>query len=345
MFSVGDDVLGKFNVQAQLSPGAFGTVFVVNNYAMNRKSVLKAVACRDPNNLRELIEAYSQNCRHPKIAQIYAAELHGTAVNGAQQLFVMMEQEYLPQGSLQDALASGYMSMWSCAHYMKDVLHALEYLHASGVLHGDVKPDNIMVVGDSVKLIDFGLAQNMNFAGAPRARDAIYRTHAAPELVGVNITEQSDVYAAGITFFRLINQIVDWHGLVTGIPQWQTIRDNGRLLSKVGFRDEVPDVLRRIARKACHPDPTQRYASAAEFRRALDQVVFSHRWREIAPLQWASEVEGTVTSATVSPNRGGFILSIKRNGRRVQVDTQLATMPEAVRAELHYLKENTASRR
>ncbi|WP_439600543.1 serine/threonine-protein kinase [Devosia sp.] len=345
MFDVGANVLGKFSVQAQLSPGAFGTVFVVNNFAMNRQSVLKAVACQDPANLRELIEAYSQNCQHPKIAQIYAAELHDAVLGGVQQRFVMMEQEYLPQGSLQAALTGGYMSMWHCTHYMKDVLHALEYLHASGILHGDIKPDNIMVVGESVKLIDFGLAQNMNFVGAPRARDAIYRTHAAPELVGANITEQSDVYAAGITLFRLINQIVDWHGFVTGIPDWESVRNSGRLLARIGFRDEVPDVLRRIARKACHPDPAQRYGSAAEFRRALDQVVFSHRWREIAPVRWRSEMNGTVVEATVAPIRASFALSVRRNKRRLRADTLFSIPVDAERALLRYLKENTANRR
>ena len=345
MFNVGDNVLGKYTVDAQLSPGAFGTVFVVKNYAMNRVSVLKAVACRDPANLRELIEAYSQNCVHPKIATIHAAEVHDVVVSGNLTRFVMMEQEYLPEGSLQSILSAGYMSMWHCVHYMKDVLHAVEYLHASGVLHGDIKPDNIMAAGDSVKLIDFGLAQNLNFVGAPRARDAIYRTHAAPELVGTAITEGSDVYAAGITLFRLINQIVDWHGLVTGTPDWEAKRNNGRLLSYVGFRDEVPDVLRRVARKACHHDPNQRYGSAAEFRRALDQVVFSHRWKETGPLTWISEMQGQRCSAAVEPKGAGFTLTIKRNGRRTQPDQVYQTINQAASALLQYLKSNTAARR
>ncbi|SFO78240.1 Protein kinase domain-containing protein [Mesorhizobium sp. NFR06] len=228
MFNVGDNVAGKFLIQRQLTPGQFGTVFLAQNYAINRRSFLKLVECDNPRNFRELIEAYSQNCNHPNVGRIYAAELIDLNGPNGRTTFVLMEQEFLDGVTIQALIERSYVPIGLSTRYASDILHALEYLQGNGITHGDIKPNNIVIVDQQAKLIDFGLSRNAGLAGAPRARDEIYRTHQAPEFSRTNeIDERTDVYSCGITLFRAINQIADWHGLVTGMRDWEQLRDDG----------------------------------------------------------------------------------------------------------------------
>ncbi|MET3521189.1 serine/threonine protein kinase [Mesorhizobium abyssinicae] len=344
MFNVGDNVAGKFLIQRQLTPGQFGTVFLAQNYAINRRSFLKLVECDNPRNFRELIEAYSQNCNHPNVGRIYAAEL--IDLNGPNGLttFVLMEQEFLDGITIQGLVEIRYLPIGSSARYISDTLHAMEYLQGNGITHGDIKPNNIVIVDQQAKLVDFGLSRNAALAGAPRARDEIYRTHQAPEFSRTNeIDEGTDVYSCGITLFRAINQIADWHGLVTGVRDWEQLRDSGQLLKRIGYRPEVPRKLRMIVNRACAVDPADRYGSCAEFRRALDRLRFIRLWTPSGPNEWSSFVDGISYSIDTTDVRGGYCVSVKRNNRRLQPDIRFATRREADEFVVRYLYENTVA--
>jgi serine/threonine protein kinase len=193
------------------------------------------------------------------------------------------------------------------------------------------------------RLCDFGLARNLALAGGARARDCTYRSHAAPEFAAAgNIDRLFDVYATGITLFRLVNQIHDWHGTATSLQDWERLRDQGKLLSKIGYRDEVPTSLRRIINKSCHPDPASRFSSCSEFRRALETLHFERNWVKIDDDRWISELPAQPTyEVAITARNSRFLLSSKRNGRRIAEDTAFDNLRDANSALLKYLKENT----
>lgn len=342
MFSVGDNVAGKYIIEKQLTPGQFGSVFLAHNYAMNRHSFLKLVPCKDPSFLKELVEAYSQNCNHPNVGRIYSAEVMDLADPEGSSVFVLMEQEFLEGNTLQSLIENGYTPLSESVRCLIGTLHALEYLQGNGITHGDVKPNNIMVVDGTSKLVDFGLARNASLAGAPRARDEIYSSHASPEFAKTKeIDERTDIYSCGVTLFRAVNQIVDWHGLITSNPNWKKLRDNGKLFSQVGFNPEVPRTLRRIVNRACSANANSRYQTATEFRRALDGLRFIRNWRRINVNEWFSESSDATYSLVVRDVKGGFLVVSKRNNRRIDPDHFYSCRNEAEIYLQNYLYKNT----
>lgn len=343
MFNPGDHVFGKYRILNVLKPGSFGHVYIVENYGIGRVSVLKIVLAANPTSLKELIEAYSQNlCQHENILKILASEIidlgNGTAPSPA----IAMELEYVQDGSLQDRLEQGYLSLKQSVVLIKDTLHALEFAHAKNIIHGDVKPNNMFIGTRGARLADFGLAKNANLAGAPRANNTFYVSHGAPELFnGSEIDRQTDVFAAGITLYRAVNNLADWHTYVTSADPSGAKMKNGTLISDIGYRPEVPTKLRKIINKACAADQSKRYQSCAEFRQALESLYFSSEWERISPTEWVSDVPGRNEQLTLKTG-SRYSVEYKMNGRKKQAHcATFDSMKEAEDYFYMFLKQHT----
>ena len=114
---------------------------------MGRNSVIKRVPAKDPAIMKELIEAYSAHlCNHDNVVHIYACEIAQVFdKSGAQVPGIVMELEDVVSGSLQNAIASGYIPFRQSVKVVKDVLYAVQYAHTKQIIHGDIKPDNIFI--------------------------------------------------------------------------------------------------------------------------------------------------------------------------------------------------------
>lgn len=253
-----------------------------------------------------------------------------------------MELEYVQDGSLQDRLEQGYMPLKQSVVAIKDILHALEFAHAKNIVHGDVKPSNMFIGTRGARLADFGLAKNANLIGAPRANNTFYVTHGAPELFsGSEIDRQTDVYATGITLFRAVNNLPDWHTHVISADPSGAKMQSGDLISEIGYRPEVPTKLRKTINRACARDRSKRYQSCAEFRKALESLYFSSEWKRISPTEWISDVPGRNERLTLKTGVRHAI-EYKMNGRKKQANC--ATFNSMKEAEEHlysFLKQNT----
>lgn len=159
----------------------------------------------------------------------------------------------------------------------KETAWALEAVHQAGVVHRDVKPDNLFLVGplhayESVKVLDFGMAR---LAGEEHdeSSTSILGTvqYMAPEQILVEpVSARTDVYALGMVLFRL----------VTGHLPFDA-KDSGALLRHQLFSplpppswlaDELPPTLEAIIYRATRKDPANRFATMQEFARALEEI-------------------------------------------------------------------------
>lgn len=265
----------KYQIMRPLGSGHFGQVYHAFDRALQTEKAIKILNAKDPDEfLTHLKEGQILvKCRHKHIVAINEANIFD--VDGEQR--IVLDLEYIPEGSLEGALNDRWVSTREAVTYIRGALLGLEYAHSQGFLHRDIKPGNILLASTGSKLSDFGLATDAGVLlnGSPRG----YVTHLPPEyFTDASTSVMTDVYAAGITLFRAVSNISDWRSVSRSVPDGRKHVEAGTLIKKIGYGEFVPDQIRRIISKACHPDPAKRFQSAQEFGQRLDKLRFGIDW-------------------------------------------------------------------
>jgi len=275
--------IDKYQVIASLGSGHFGEVFHVFDRALSAEKAIKVLAnTNSAAFMKNLEEAQILNrCRHKHIVTINEANIF--LVNGQHR--VVLDLEFVPEGSLESALSTRWISTKETITYIRGALHGLEHAHGQGFLHRDVKPGNILLARANPKLSDFGLATDSGATLLGSAKG--YRPHLPPEYyVRPGTSVQTDIFAVGMTMFRSLANISDWRAIINSTPNFAQHFQQGTLISKLGFEAYIPDSIRRIVRKSCNPDPVKRYSSAAEVGQHLDALRFGIDWVKDADNEW-----------------------------------------------------------
>jgi serine/threonine protein kinase len=183
--------------------------------------------------------------------------------------YLVMER--LRGESLRDRLrrTSGGLPLRDAIDIIAQLLRALEDVHGAGIIHRDVKPANVFLVGSSVKLIDFGLAKPPGDARTSSLDSFGTIDYLAPErlLEHANVDHRVDIWAAGITLFVALTGSHPFHR-----DEWRaqlnaTLLDDPPLVSD--YRTDVPRLVDDVISMALGKEPTDRFASARTFRHGL----------------------------------------------------------------------------
>ena len=162
---------------------------------------------------------------------------------------------------------------------MMQLAAAVYYAHKHGVIHRDVKPQNLFLMPDGlIKLGDFGIAESENVVDETGTKDIIGSVHyLAPEIsTGKPATPQSDIYAAGVTFFELITGHVPFDGDNSVNIAVAHIRE--KFPSPKKFIPFCPKEVERIIYKATNKNLKLRYKTAKEFHDDLVQLQSHPEW-------------------------------------------------------------------
>jgi serine/threonine-protein kinase len=199
---------------------------------------------------------------HPNIAS-----LHNAFYLGDQLIMVM---ELVEGEDLRTRSRNSRIPMPVLMDFAMQVLAALDYAHARGVVHRDIKPANIMVSpAGLVKVLDFGIAISQGSAELTMAGSLIGSPlHMSPEQIrGEKATQQSDIYSLGVTLYELIAGRPPLNGATTYELMMAQLNQTPTPLAEL--RPDIPVGLSDIVSKALEKEPARRYATAAEFLDAL----------------------------------------------------------------------------
>lgn len=310
-------MLDKFSPIRRLGQGSFGEVWLVNDLSVDAERAVKIVPLAfvpNPENYfqeAQLLKA----AEHQNVVRVHYAECD------EENLYVVME--YLPAGSLERLITGGPLRLTTAKRIGIDVLRGLQHAHSRpnargrGILHKDVKPGNILLGGHGEAMLsDFGLAERPGETGD--GPDMFYGPHGAPELhAGLEFTAASDIYATGVTIYRIVNGD-NYLPALSRDAMEQRIQA-GRYPDRARYRAYVPRALRTVINKAMSLDPVNRYETAEAFQKALEQIPLYVDWFEyplgVSGHLWRAETEGLayqVELEIVSPKEASVVL---RKGR------------------------------
>lgn len=273
----------RFVVTNLLGFGGMGAVYEAIQKNMNRKVALKWIPTHDPTIVaRFKREAHTiSQLQHPNTITVFD---FGQSEDG----FLFLSMELLEGKTLTEEIKAGPMSPKRAAHIASQMCRSLAEAHKAGIVHRDVKPDNIILIRvdddpDVVKVLDFGIAKAVmgeddvqltgdgRIIGTPR--------YMSPEqILAEPLDHRSDIYSLGCILFEML----------CGAPPFQQSSTTALMISHTqdpppafaqqldtGLLSQVPSGLERVVRRALSKRPADRPADCDQLREELEQSMKS----------------------------------------------------------------------
>ncbi|MBE7419051.1 MAG: serine/threonine protein kinase [Ideonella sp.] len=263
--------IGRYALKQHLGEGGLGTVYAAYDPILSRTIAVKTLHLSVADGDRATLDALFLNearaaagLNHPNIVTVYDAGL------SEQGVYIAMER--LRGRDLRQLLANGWRpDIAQTAQIVRRVADALSYAHSKGVIHCDIKPANIFMVGRTVpKVVDFGIARVAHGQDSPALDGMVAGSphYLAPEqLAGETVDRRCDVYSLGVVMYELLTHRKAFDGRT--LPEIVEAVKRGQPKAPHDLRPEVPTSLSAIAMRALSREPGERYRSARQMAQAL----------------------------------------------------------------------------
>ena len=267
---IGSLVDDRYRITARIGHGGMAEVYEGNDIITKNTVAIKLIrrdVMNNPINLKRFKNEASiaASLNHPNIVKVYN---HGT-IEGVPYI----ANEYIKGQNLKEVLDfRGALPIEEAIDYMLQLSSALKYAHNHGIVHRDVKPENIYVMGDgTIKLGDFGIAQTET-KNDSSSNDIVGSVHyLAPEITrGYPASAHSDIYAAGVTFFELLTGHLPYNK--KSAIDIAVAHVNERFPSIKKYLPNCPKEIERVVNKCTRKNPKERYLTARELNDDLMDI-------------------------------------------------------------------------
>ena len=267
---IGKKLDGRYLIESLVGVGGMANVYRGQDVRTGNPIAVKVLKEEFLDN-EELVRRFKNESKaisildHPNIVRVYDVSVTDTL-----QYIVM---EYIDGITLKEYLKQrgGVLTWKEVVHFATQVLSALDHAHSKGIVHRDVKPQNIMLLADgSIKMMDFGIARFSRAQSQTVSDKAIGSVHyISPEQArGDHTDARTDLYSVGVMMYEMLAGILPFDGTGAVSIAIKQISDTARPLAEVA--PNVPEGLRQIAEKAMEKDPARRYQSAQEMLEAIN---------------------------------------------------------------------------
>ena len=269
---IGKTIKDRYRVIEKLGEGGMAAVYLAEQVNIERRVALKVLHgeyARD----EKFVRRFRQEARlaaslsHRNVIQIYDFD---QADDG--NLFIAME--YLSGRNLKELVQEGPLDVARVARLGIQIADGLGAAHRAGVIHRDIKLENIMVVGreEDIKLMDFGIARLREVGSSTRLTRAgmVMGTPAymAPEQIeGGEVSEKTDIYAFGIVLYEMLSGVVPFRAATPAAVLMKHLKEIPVPLRKL--RGEVPPSVESVVTQALEKKPARRPANMEEIAEVL----------------------------------------------------------------------------
>ena len=303
--------------------GKNSTVFLAKDHQLNAELVIKRIAkLTMPDQALYFQEAsILYQSEHANVVPVhYACE---------DKDYIYIAMPYFEKGSLKALLNNRFLTVREIVRLSVQFLSGLHNIHTKGLIHFDIKPDNILLSKRGEALVsDFGLAQQMTPEGVAR-QDISYQKITPPERLArkADFTVAHDIYQVGATVYRMCVGEKAFHEqwdafFPGGVPRGDLFVAaviNGTFPDRKRFPEQIPQRLRTIVVKCLAPAEDDRYRSVLEITNALSEIDGPELdWRyDVQPdgtRTWLKVSDGLECILTVDPKGDSIAKKQNKNG-------------------------------
>ncbi|HEX6740074.1 MAG TPA: protein kinase [Vicinamibacteria bacterium] len=257
---------GRYEILSRLGEGGMGAVFRTRDRELDDEVALKVLKLRgDQGGAAERLRheiRLARQITHPNVVRVHDfGEAEGTY------FFTM---EYVPGTTLRELLDQrGAFELVPGLQLAKQLCRGLDAVHRARIIHGDIKPQNLMVMGNGVaKLMDFGVARARTQEGGVMAGTPLYMS---PEQTrGAELDERSDLYSAGVLMFEVFTGRCPF--AATDMYEIMRLHSSEPPPNPRSLRPQLPEALAQIVLSCLAKARLHRPGSAAELDRLLTRV-------------------------------------------------------------------------
>lgn len=267
---IGKRIEGRYEITELIGDGGMANVYKANDILENRTVAVKILKEEFLQN-EEFIRRFKNESKaiallnHPNIVRVYDVSFSDKMMS--------IVMEYVEGVTLKEYMAlRGALPWKDSLYFIVQTLRALQHAHDNGIVHRDVKPQNIMIMSDgTVKVMDFGIARFSRSGNKTITDKAIGSVHyISPEQAcGQNTDEKSDIYSVGVMLFEMLTGKLPFEAdsaVSVAIMQMQN-----QPKKPTEINPDIPEGLEEIVLRAMQKDPARRYQSAAEMLRDIDE--------------------------------------------------------------------------
>jgi serine/threonine protein kinase len=277
MFSENQQI-GNYTLIKRIGRGGFGEVWL----AERRTALLTTrVAVKLPHDSQIDLETvrreavlWEKASGHPNVLPIIEANIYDGQV--------VIVSEFAPDGALSELLGrGGGISPEKAVEIAIGITAGLDFLHSRRIIHRDIKPQNILLQGDTPRLADFGISHALQTSVASRSANIRGTfSYMAPETFDGKRNEQTDIWAVGVVLYQMLAGVLPF-------PQTETTALFGAIIMREPepLADEIPARLKEIVAKALAKLPENRFQTAREIREELQKVLVALTHPTFAPTE------------------------------------------------------------
>ena len=281
--NIGKKIDGRYEITELIGVGGMADVYKANDLLENRVVAVKILKNEFADN-EDFVRRFRNESKaiavlsHPNIVKVF-----DVGFSDKLQFIVM---EYIDGITLKEFMEQQGVLKWKdTVHFIIQILKALQHAHDRGIVHRDIKPQNIMLFPDGqIKVMDFGIARFAREEGKTISDKAIGSVHyISPEQARGDITdEKSDIYSVGVMMYEMLTGVKPFDADNPVTVALMHMQNEPKMPREIN--DSIPEGLEEIVVRAMQKEPSKRYQSASEMIKDIEEfkknpsIVFEYKY-------------------------------------------------------------------